>query len=91
MAPSRNLRILVIEDEILVSLMIEDMLTDFGCDVVGSARSVADALAFVGRETFSAAIVDLNLGGETAYPVADALVAKGIPFVFLTGYGAGGI
>lgn len=91
MASRSRLRILVVEDEILVSLMIEDMLVDLGCEVAGSARSVAEALALVARETFDGAILDLNLGGVPAYPVADALTARAIPFVFLTGYGTGGI
>jgi CheY-like chemotaxis protein len=86
-----TLRILVVEDEALVALMIEDMLDELGCVVAGSARSVRDALTLVGAGEMDGAILDLNLGGEPVYPVAEALAAVGIPFVFLTGYGVGGI
>jgi len=86
-----ELNILVVEDEALVALMIEDMLGELGCRVVGSAYNLRDALTMVGAGGLDGAILDLNLGGESAYPVADALSADGVPFVFLTGYGAGGI
>ena len=85
------LKILVVEDEVLVALMISEMLDDLGCAVAGSAGSVREALALAQSSDLDGAILDLNLGGESVYPVADVLAAKGVPFVFLTGYGAGGI
>jgi len=91
MSNEHQLRILVVEDEALVALMIEDMLVDLGCVVAGTAGSVEQALVLVGETNFDGAIVDLNLAGTKAYPVAEALAARSLPFVFLTGYGAAGI
>ena len=85
------LKILVVEDEVLVALMISEMLNELGCVVAGSAGTVRDALALAQSSDLDGAILDLNLGGEPVYPVAEALSSKGVPFVFLTGYGAGGI
>ena len=79
------------EDEVLVALMISEMLNDLGCVVASSAASVREAMEFAQSAALDGAILDLNLGGEPVYPVAEALAAKGVPFVFLTGYGAGGI
>lgn len=89
----RGLRLLVVEDEALVAMLVEDMLTDLGCVVVGVAGSVAKGLAVVGSEevSFDGAVLDVNLGGEKVFPVADALAARGVPFVFATGYGAAGV
>jgi CheY-like chemotaxis protein len=84
-------RILVAEDEVLVAMMIEDMLSDLGCVVLGPAGSVAEALALVEGGGFAGALLDVNLAGEAIYPVADALAERGIPFVFVTGYGQAGI
>jgi CheY-like chemotaxis protein len=84
----KRLRMLVVEDEGLVAMLIEDMLDDFGCEVACSASSVAQALQWLndGGEA-DAALLDVNLGGEAVWPVADALVARGKPFAFTTGYG----
>jgi CheY-like chemotaxis protein len=79
-------RILVVEDEMLILLMIEDMLADLGCKFVGAATNVDEALALINAEAFDAAMVDVNLDGMTSYPVADALAVRGVPFVFSTGY-----
>jgi CheY-like chemotaxis protein len=83
--------ILVVEDEVLVALMISEMLGDLGCAVAASAGNLRDALALAQSSDLDGAILDLNLAGEPVYPVADVLAAKGVPFVFLTGYGAAGI
>jgi CheY-like chemotaxis protein len=80
-------RVLVVEDEPIVGILLEDMLLDLGVEVIGPAASVAEALALVGQAEFDAALLDVNLGGERSYPVAEALAARGIPFLFLTGYG----
>jgi CheY-like chemotaxis protein len=82
-------RILVVEDEELISLMLVDVLEDLGASVIGPAGSVSDALRLVGQSDATAALLDLSLKGETVYPVADRLVELGIPFVFITGYGQG--
>jgi two-component sensor histidine kinase/DNA-binding response OmpR family regulator len=84
-------RLLLVEDEALTGMMMSDMLTELGFHVIGPFGRVADAMAAVGREDFQAAVLDVNLDGEMVYPVADAVVALGVPFVFVTGYGAEGI
>lgn len=91
-ATLQGLRVLVVEDEALVSMLLEDMLADHGCEVAATASRIAQALELIdsGME-FDAAILDVNLGGEPIFPVAEALAAKGRPFVFATGYGAGGL
>jgi CheY-like chemotaxis protein len=78
--------VLVVEDEMLVLLNIEDMLTDLGCQSVSAAANVDQALALIDAQPFDAAMVDVNLGGTKSYPVADALLARGVPFAFSTGY-----
>jgi CheY-like chemotaxis protein len=80
-------RILVVEDEMLVLMQIEMALEDFGCSAVCVAASVAEAAAILVGESFDAAMLDINLGGEKSYPVADMLIRRSIPFVFSTGYG----
>jgi CheY-like chemotaxis protein len=84
-------RILVVEDEALVAMLVEDALLDAGALVIGPAATVAEALALLDLETPDAAVLDLNLAGETSTPVADALALRGIPFVVATGYGADGL
>ena len=80
-------RILLVEDEILVAMMMKDILAEFGFSVVGPFSRVAEAMVAAVHEDFDAGIIDVNLGGEFVYPVADVLVARDIPFVFVTGYG----
>jgi CheY-like chemotaxis protein len=79
-------RVLVVEDEVMVSWVLEDMLAELGCEVVGPAARVSQALAMVEAETVDLAVLDVNLNGQKSFPVADALVARGVPFVFSTGY-----
>jgi CheY-like chemotaxis protein len=86
-----GLRLLVVEDEMLIAMTIEDVLTDLGCIVVGPAGSVAKALEILKGEEIDGAILDLNLKGEQALPVAEALQKRGTPFFFLTGYGSAGL
>jgi CheY-like chemotaxis protein len=88
----KGLRLLVVEDEALVAMLLEDTLQALGCSVVGPAGNVARALALLEREDVDLALLDVNLGGgERSYPIADALAARGIPFVFVTGYGRAGV
>lgn len=70
----------------LVLMSIETMLEDLGCTAIAATATVAGALALIEEGSFDAAMLDVNLGGETSYPVADALIAAGTPFVFSTGY-----
>jgi CheY-like chemotaxis protein len=86
-----GLRILVVEDEAAISLLLEDMLLDFGCEVVGPAARLTAALDIAQRETLDLAILDVNVAGEPVYPVVEALEARKVPFVFSTGYGSAGI
>jgi CheY-like chemotaxis protein len=86
-----GLRILVVEDEAAISLLLEDMLLDFGCEVIGPAARLSVALDALERETIDLAILDVNVAGEPIYPVAEALAQRSIPFVFSTGYGSAGI
>ena len=85
-----GLRILVVEDEMMVAMVLEDMLTGFGCDVVKAAR-VAKAIHLIATDRIDGAILDVNVAGEPVYPVARALQTRGIPFIFSSGYGAGGL
>lgn len=86
-------RLLVVEDEAMVAMMIEAMLSDLGCIVVDVAGTVSRGLALVGDDDLAldGAILDVNLGGEKVYPVAEALGARHVPFIFSTGYGIDGI
>ena len=86
-----GLRVLVVEDEAAISLLLEDMLLDFGCEVIGPAARLSAALDAVAREKVDLAILDVNVAGEPIYPVAEALAQRSIPFVFSTGYGSAGI
>ena len=85
---SRQPRILVVEDEMMVSMLIEDMLTDLGCEIVGPYVRVDAALRAAREMDIDAAVLDFNLNGENTYPVARMLRERQIPFVFATGYGA---
>jgi DNA-binding NarL/FixJ family response regulator len=80
-------KVLIVEDSYLLALTLEDMLTEAGADVVGIAPSVAIALKAMERHTIDIACLDINLGGETSFPLADALAMRGIPFVFVSACG----
>lgn len=84
-------RVLVVEDESLVAMLLETILEDMGCTTVGPAATVADGLAMVEGETLDAALLDVNVAGHQVFPIAEALKARGVPFVFSTGYGEGGL
>ena len=84
-------RVILVEDEPLVAMMMEDLLADLGCEVTGSFGSLDAALYWLaGQEQLpDGALLDVNLGGgETVFPLAEALRARGVPFIFATGYGA---
>ena len=80
-------RILVVEDEAIVAMLLEDMLAELGYEVVGPVTRLDRALELARDAAIGAAVLDLNLNGEDTYPVADALRARAIPFIFATGYG----
>lgn len=77
--------VLVVEDEMLVLMMIEMMLADLGCEAIVSASTLSTALAAVERGNFDIAMLDMNLGGEDSNRIADALDARGVPYLFCTG------
>jgi len=79
-------RLLMVEDEVLVGMMAKRILEDFGATVLGPYGGLADGLEAARSERFDGALLDFNLAGEFADPLADLLIARGIPFVFVTGY-----
>jgi len=79
-------RVLLVEDEMILAWLIQDMLVDLGCVAIGPAATVNQALAMLDAQAIDAAVLDVNLNGQTSYAIADALVARGLPFVFSTGY-----
>ena len=89
--PLDGLCILVVEDEAAVALMLEDVLIERGAAVVGPAADAASALKLITAERVDCAIVDYGLVGGTSLPVIEALSARGVPFLFASGYDAGGI
>lgn len=88
---AERLRILIVEDEMLVAMNIEDMLLDLGHEVSGMAGRLDTALALASEGSFDAAMLDVNLAGQQSFPVADLLAERNIPFLFATGYGLQGI
>ena len=72
----------------MILMMIEDMLAELGCESVTAAATVDQALALIDAQVFDAAMLDMNLNGSKSHAVADALAARGVPFVFSTGYSA---
>jgi CheY-like chemotaxis protein len=81
-------RVLVIEDEWIVTLLIQETLADIGCEVVGTASRFDDAAEKARSLSFEVAILDVNLNGRQTIPIAEALAERGVAFVFATGYGA---
>ncbi|MBD9465753.1 response regulator [Pseudomonas sp. Pdm06] len=91
MSPLAGTRVLVVEDEGAIALLIEEMLEEFGCEVVASVARLAAACEIAGSVQVDLAILDVNLAGERVFPVADILRERQIPFLFSTGYGASGL
>lgn len=84
-AKKEGCRVLLVEDEILLVMMVEDMLREYCCESVVCASSADQAIKLIESESFTAALLDVNLHGRKSDDVADALAAKGIPFIFCTG------
>ncbi|MHA6298083.1 response regulator [Devosia sp. CAU 1758] len=84
-------RILVVEDEGVVALLIEDMLEDLGCEVIGSVATLSKAIEAATSQTFDLAMLDVNLDGQLVFPVAEVLQSRQLPFLFSTGYGRLGV
>lgn len=84
--PPSRLRVLVVEDEFLIAVLLDNMLTEFGHEVVGPISRMKNALHSARREAMDVAILDVNIDGQEVYPVAAALASRGIPFIFVTAY-----
>jgi CheY-like chemotaxis protein len=86
-SPFSGRRVFVVEDEMIVAWLLEDMLAALGCAIVGPAVSVSQALAMLDdAAVLDAAVLDVTLNGQKSYPIADALVARDVPFAFSNGY-----
>lgn len=90
-APGEPIRLLLVEDEALIALMLEDMVESMGCAVTGLAPRVALGVSMAETGQFDVAILDVNVAGENVEPVADRLASRGVPFIFATGYGEAGV
>ena len=84
--PPAPLRVLVVEDEPLVAIMLEDALQDFGYQVIGPVENLKAAIHLAGTERLDTAVLDINIDGTISDAVADKLMARGIPFLFVSGY-----
>ena len=80
-------RVLLVEDEVMVGMLFEDMLTELGYEVTALSTRLDEAVVFARTLAVDLAVLDVNLNGRMSYPVADALRARGVPFIFATGYG----
>jgi DNA-binding response OmpR family regulator len=89
----KGARVLVLEDETLVSMMVEDMLGDLGCEIVGPFARLDAALDYMKGDNLALdiALLDVNLGSERSFPLAEILKARGVPIVFTTGYDEAGV
>lgn len=84
-------RVLIVEDEMLVAMMLEDMVADMGLVVAGVANRLAEGLSYARSLDLDAAVLDVNLDGELSFPIARLLKERSVPFFFATGYGAKGL
>ena len=84
-------RVLIVEDESLVAMLLETILEDMGCVPVGPAATVDEGLQLAADGPIDAALLDVNVAGRQVFPVAEVLKARGVPFVFSTGYGESGL
>ncbi len=91
MSSLTGMRVLVLEDEPIVSMMLEDMLIELGCNVVGPAATLQEGLALAAVGGFDVAVLDININGQRSDAVAHALDAQGKLYTFATGYGGAGV
>jgi CheY-like chemotaxis protein len=86
-----GMRVLVVEDELMIRMLLDGMLTDLGHTVAGEAGSIEEALTLAKEGEFDVALLDVNLNGKPINPVVEVLIARGLPFVFASGYGQRGV
>ena len=91
MPSDKKCRVLIVEDEAMISMLIEDMVLDFGSEIVGPASKVDKAMTLALEEPLDAAILDVNVDGEAVFSVADILLQRGVSVIFATGYGSRGL
>jgi CheY-like chemotaxis protein len=84
-------RVLVVEDELMIRMLLEGMLTDLGHTVAAEAGGVEEAVAIAKKGDFDIAVLDVNLNGQPVTPVVEILIERGVPFVFASGYGLRGV
>lgn len=84
-------KVLIVEDEALIAMLFEDILEDTACQIVGPAMNVRQAMALAEAEEIDIAVLDVNLNGESSFPVAALLQSRGVPLVFSSGYGSQGL
>ena len=84
-------RVLVVEDELMIRMLLQDMLADLGYTLAGEAGRIEEALTLAKEGKFDIAILDVNLNGQSISPVVEILIDRGLPFVFATGYGQRGV
>jgi CheY-like chemotaxis protein len=84
-------RVLVVEDELMIRMLLEGMLEDLGHAIAGQAGTLDEALALAKQAEFDVALLDVNLNGEPITPVVEILIERGLPFVFASGYGRRGV
>jgi DNA-binding response OmpR family regulator len=82
-----GLRILIVEDELLVAMLVEEMLQDLGCDIVGPVSNLEEAITTIRQSRLDGALLDTNLNGRNSSPAASELLGRGLPFLLVTGYG----
>jgi CheY-like chemotaxis protein len=91
MSEDRKCQVLIVEDEAMISMLLEDMLVDLGSEVVGPAAKLDHALTLALQADIDVGLLDINVSGMVVFPVADVLRYRGIPFIFSTGYDAGAL
>ena len=84
-------RVLVVEDEMMIRMLLEGMLTDLGHTVAAEAGGIEEAVALAKKGAFDVAVLDVNLNGHQVTPVAEILLERGVPFIFASGYGQRGV
>ena len=84
-------RVLVVEDELMIRMLLDGMLTDLGHTVAAEAGGIDEAVALAQKGTFDVAVLDVNLNGQPVTPVVEILLERGVPFIFASGYGQRGV